>query len=130
VRRTDILFIFVVVSPPSKMPQSQNLLPSASIPRAISAVFEQAQHATTGYDVSWKALHTLHQRACVSNSTGKLFVDHCLKMVSLALAARKNDAKVNRVLRFVAGYLRFIIDEGNAFFLLRDGSVMILCLYS
>jgi hypothetical protein len=106
------------------------------IPENVPKIFEQAQVSTTNHQKNFVALYKLHAEAATLTDLvqdgrslklvgEKLFEDVFMGLVARALPVKKGATVVDRIVRFIAGYAKFINDKGMAFFWKRRLSLIL-----
>ena len=95
----------------------------ALLPESIPRIFEQAQTSTANHQKNFVALNKLHNEAALVTETsgsGKkeqftgevAFEDLFINMVIRILPLKKGATVVDRIVKFVAGYVKFINEKG------------------
>jgi len=105
-------------------------LPTSSVPDSLATsipkAFEQAQTSSANHQKNFVALHKLHVDAAkhtesVNNGnsiklTGeRVFEDVFVDMVSRVLSVKKGASQADRIVRFIAGFTKFINEKGGFF---------------
>ena len=99
----------------------------AIIPESVPKIFEQAQVSTANHQKNFVALYKLHSEAATFTDLvqdgrslklvgEKLFEDVFIGLVARALPVKKGATVVDRIVRFIAGYAKFIKDKGTKLF--------------
>lgn len=89
----------------------------------IPKILDQAQLSTANHQKNYVALYKLHfEAACLTESTGdgkilkltgeRAFEDVFTHMVARVLPVKKGVSPVDRVVKFVAGYTKFVNEKG------------------
>lgn len=106
------------------MPVRTNNTPIlTSVPENVPKIFDQAQVSTANHQKNFVALNKLHQQAAtitrpVNDGTDfeltgeKTFEDAFIDMVLRVLPLKKGASVVDRIVKFVAGYVKFINEKG------------------
>ena len=95
-----------------------------ALPDSLPKIFDQVQVSTANHQKNFVALNKIHTAAAqVTESskngvdiqlTGeKEFEDVFIEMVIRILPLKKGTAVVDRVVKFVAGYIKFIGEKGR-----------------
>lgn len=107
------------------MPARKAPAPSLSVlSENVPKIFEQVQVSTANHQKNFVALNKLHhQAAAITESiqngqsiqlTGeKVFEDMFIDMVLRVLPLKKGANVVDRIVKFVAGYVKFVNDKGT-----------------
>lgn len=93
---------------------------STSIPR----IFDQVQSTTANHQKNYVALHKLHFEAAkhteaINNGMSvklvgeRAFEDLFISMLSKALPIKKGASVVDRIIKFVGGYTKFVNEKGT-----------------
>jgi hypothetical protein len=91
------------------------------LPTSISKIFDQAQISTANHHKNFVALYKLQcEAAKLTDQRGKgikltgerAFGDVYLKMLARILPVKKGATVVDRVVKFVSGYIKFINEKG------------------
>ena len=93
------------------------------IPENIPKIFEQAQVSTANHQKNFVALYKLHSEAATVTDLvkdgqsmklvgEKLFEDVFMGLVARALPVKKGATVVDRIVRFIAGYAKFVREKG------------------
>jgi condensin complex subunit 3 len=101
-----------------------------SIPR----IFDQVQSTTANHQKNYVALHKLHVEAAkhtesIDNGTSikltgeRVFEDMFIAMLSRALPIKKGASVVDRIIKFVGGYTKFINEKGERVFCYHSSTV-------
>ena len=96
-----------------------------AIPESIPKIFEQAQVSTANHQKNYVALNKIHHDAASITKTiddgeslqligEKVFEDIFIGMLLRVLPIKKGANVVDRVIRFVAGYVKFISDKSTS----------------
>jgi condensin complex subunit 3 len=91
----------------------------------VSKIFDQAQISTANHQKNFVALHKLQTEAALQNEpahkgqgiklTGeRTFSDVFLTMVARVLPVKKGTIPVDRVVKFVGGFTKFINEKGES----------------
>jgi hypothetical protein len=110
----------VTVTPkmPARIPTSVESLASA-IPKA----FEQAQTSSANHQKNFISLHKIHINAAAKTETirgdegiklvgERAFEDCFIDMVNRVLVVKKGISVADRIVKFVAGYIKFLNAKG------------------
>ena len=95
-----------------------------SIPR----IFDQVQSTTANHQKNYVALHKLHLEAAkhtesINDGMGmkltgeRAFEDAFISMLSRALPIKKGASVIDRIIKFVGGYTKFINEKGELCFI-------------
>lgn len=93
----------------------------ALLPESVPRIFEQAQTSTANHQKNFVALNKLHNEAAlVIEENGKqtqlvgekAFEDLFIDMLLRVLPLKKGATVVDRIVKFVAGYVKFINEKG------------------
>ena len=95
-----------------------------ALPDTLPKIFEQAQGSSANHQKNFVALNKLHNAAAsvtepTTNGveirlTGeKLFEDIFLDMIFRILPLKKGTTVVDRIVKFVAGYIKFMKEKGE-----------------
>lgn len=90
----------------------------------IPKIFEQAQNTSANHQKNYVALHKLHteaakhvenvQNGMSSKLTGeRAFQDTFLAMLSRVMPVKKGAGVADRIIKFVAGYVKYINEKGE-----------------
>ena len=96
---------------------------TALIPENIPKIFEQAQVSTANHQKNFVELYKLHSEAATVTDLvkdgqsmklvgEKLFEDVFMGLVARALPVKKGATVVDRIVRFIAGYAKFVREKG------------------
>lgn len=109
----------------TKMPPQRTATPILTlIPESIPRIFEQAQITTANHQKNFVALNKLHSAAITASeptrneisdqSSGeKAFEDVFIEMITRLLPLKKGASVVDRVVKFIAGYIKFLHEKGE-----------------
>lgn len=97
-----------------------------AIPESVPKIFEQAQVSTANHQKNYVALNKIHHDAASITKAiddgeslqligEKAFEDIFISMLLRVLPIKKGANVVDRVIRFVAGYVKFISDKSTCF---------------
>jgi condensin complex subunit 3 len=88
----------------------------------IPQIFDQAQVTTANHQKNYVALHKLQSEAALQVEQDKkqvrltgerAFEDVFLQMVARFLPVKKGPSQVDRVVKFVGGYIKFVNEKGT-----------------
>ena len=109
----------------TKMPPQRTATPILTlIPENIPRIFEQAQITTANHQKNFVALNKLHSAAITASeptrngisdqSSGeKAFEDVFIEMITRLLPLKKGASVVDRGVKFIAGYIKFLHEKGE-----------------
>lgn len=93
-----------------------------SLQTSVAAIFDQAQTSLANHRKNCVALYKLHVKASAAmdkkskkNAGGldqSTFIEAFLDMVSRVVAVKKGPPTVERIIKFVAQYVRFVNEKG------------------
>lgn len=94
-----------------------------ALPDSLPKIFEQAQVSSANHQKNYVALNKLHNAAAdvteqmqngieISLTGERLFEDIFLDMLYRILPLKKGATVVDRIVKFIAGYIRFIKEKG------------------
>ncbi|KAJ6523478.1 nuclear condensing complex subunit [Mycena vulgaris] len=96
---------------------------SESVQASLAAIFDQAQTSLANHRKNCVALYKLHLKASVpvekkskkraGGADQSVFIAAFLDMVSRVLAVKKGPATVDRIIKFVAQYVRFVNEKAQ-----------------
>ena len=90
----------------------------------IPKIFEQVQNTTANHQKNYVALYKLHCEAAkevesVQNGSSvkligeRAFEDTLITMLSRVLPVKRGASTVDRVIRFIGGYVKFVNEKGK-----------------
>lgn len=111
---------------PARVVEPNHDLVLAQLPLAIPKIFDQVQNSIANHQKNFVALYKIHTEAAQVTETVKngkavrltgerKFEDEFQKMLLCVLAQKKSAAQAERVIKFVAGYTRFVNEKGAYF---------------
>lgn len=94
------------------------------LPESVPRIFEQAQTSTANHQKNFVALNKLHNEAALIIQPAengkkmqlvgeKAFEDLFIDMLLRVLPLKKGATVVDRIVKFVAGYVKFINEKGT-----------------
>ena len=84
----------------------------------VPKIFEQVQNTTANHQKNYVALHKLQQESAKhTDNNGRIvgeraFQDTFLSMLSRTLPIKKGASVADRIIRFVGGYVKYMIEKG------------------
>ncbi|KAJ7032450.1 nuclear condensing complex subunit [Mycena alexandri] len=92
---------------------------SEGLQASLAAIFDQAQTSLANHRKNCVALYKIHVRASVGDKKSRKekpdqaeFIAAFLDMVSRVVSVKKGPATVDRIIKFVAQYVRFVNEKG------------------
>ncbi len=112
-----------------------------AIPESVPKIFEQAQVSAANHQKNYVALNKIHKDASsitkvTDDGEGlqligeKAFEDIFINMLLRVLPIKKGANVVDRVIRFVSGYVKFISDKSECFYVSSAAEGLIVSLVS
>ncbi|KAJ7185293.1 nuclear condensing complex subunit [Mycena filopes] len=88
---------------------------SEGLQASLAAIFDQAQTSLANHRKNCVALHKIHVKTSKKDKSDQAaFIAAFLDMVSRVVAVKKGPATVDRIIKFVAQYVRFVNEKGAA----------------
>lgn len=94
------------------------------IPESVPKIFEQVQGSSANHQKNFVALNKIHSEASTITQTSddgeklqlvgeKAFEDMFINLLLRVLPVKKGANVVDRVIKFVAGYVKFVNERGE-----------------